>query len=885
MSTRAWFSRLGGSVFKSQGDRQLSAELESHLELHIADNIRSGMSPEEARRQALIKLGGVEATKEAYRERRGLPLVEQTLQDVRFGMRMLLKNPGFTVVALLALALGIGANTALFSVVYSVLLRPLPYREGDRLVVVRQSAPQAGVLNTALSVQEIDDYRARSKSMEQLEEFHSMMFILLGPKPDRVRTGVVSHGFFSMLGVQPIYGRNFRSDDDLPNAPAVLLLSNKYWKSMFGGDPNIVGKTVKLNDRLHTIVGVLPPFPQYPSENDVFMPVSACPWRMNKQHLEMRSMRMMGLFGRLKAGVDPAAADAEIQGIASSFVKEFPADYQRSKGFTGHSLLLQDELTKNARPMLWLLLGTTALVLLICCTNVANLALARMMAREHEFGMRSALGASRERLMRQMLAESVLLALGGGLLGLLLASGSIDLLVTFVGRFTTRAAGAGLSAPVLGFTFALAVVTGLAFGMLPALSVRRAPATVMKMTAASTTESGQRHRMRSALIVAQVALCFVMLSGAALMLRTLLKLESVDAGYNSDHVLTARLPFNFTKLKQGDNDTVRAFEGNILRALEGLPGVIDVALTSAAPLDQTRGPANARVVIEGRPIAPNEPQAQMNVITVTPGAFRVLGLTLLRGRLLGMEDGPETPQVAVVSQSVAKHYFPNDDAIGHRISGDNGQHWVKIVGVIGDMHQFGLDKEPIDTAYVPATQQPGTGMVMLRTQTDPSAAVSMLRGAIANVDAEQPVVDIKTLDMLRDESLATTRVTALLLGMFALIALILAATGLAGLTSFLVSQRTREIGIRLALGAQVRQVLGLVLAHGVKLIAAGVVLGAALSVASGRALQQLLFGVKPFDMPSLAAVGAMLIAVSLVASYMPARRATKVQPTVALRCE
>jgi predicted permease len=718
--------------------------------------------------------------------------------------------------------------------------------------------------------------------MEQLEEYHGMSFILLGPKPDRVKTGVVSSGFFPMLGVKPIVGRTFRPSDDELGAPAVLVLSNRYWKTMFGGDPNVIGRTVKMNDKLHTIVGVLPPIPQYPRDNDVYMPVSACPFRMNKRHLEMRTMRMMELFGRLKPGVPVERADAEMRAIQGSFAKEFAADYPASDGLTASATTLQHQLTYHARPMLLLLMGMTGLVLLICCTNVANLALARMIHREREFAIRSSLGASRGRLARQMLTESVLLALAGGALGLLLASASLDLLVQFVGRFTSRAAGVGLSAPVLFFTLGLSIVSGLLFGLLPALSAGTGISGTLKTAANTMTGDRQRHAMRSGLIIAQVALSFVMLSAAGLMIRTLLKLQRVDAGYHSDHILTARLPYNFTKLT--DADKVRSFEERLIQELDRVPGVHEAALASAAPLDQS-GPNSTTFKIEGRTLAPNQATPITNVMTVTPSAFSTLEIPLVRGRLLSVDDGPKTPEVTVISRSLARHYFGNEDPIGKRISGDEGKTWTTIVGIVGDVRQFGLDHEPVDTAYVPAAQQPGTGSVLLRTQNDPRSVANLLRLAINRVDPEQPVVEVKTLDELRDDSLAATRVTAVLLALFAAVALVIAATGLAGVTSYLVSQRTREIGIRIALGAQVRQVLSLVLSHGVKLIVIGAVVGITLAVVCGRALENILFGVKPVDWPTLVGVAMMLMGVSLVASYIPARRATRVEPLAALRYE
>lgn len=876
MSTREFLSRLGGNFKRNERDRALAEELESNIQLHTEENLRQGMSPEQARRAAVLRFGSVEATKEEYRDQRGLPWLAHLGQDVRFGLRMLAKNPGFALAGILALALGIGANSALFSVVYGVLIKPLPYREGSRLMVIEQPAPPLGVQNAAFSVKEITDYRARTRTLQQLEEFHSMSFILLGPKPDRVKTGVVSHGFFSMLGIQPVLGRNFTAADDEPNAPAVLLLSNAYWKSMFGGDPNVVGRTVKMNDKLHTIVGVLPPIPQYPRDNDVYMPVSACPFRMNAHHLNDRDARMMGVIARLKDGISAEAANSEMAAIAAAFTRELPGAYPAAEGLTATATPLQKQLTDRARPMLLLLLSVAGLVLLICCTNVANLALARIMRRDREFAIRRSLGASRGRLAKQMLTESIMLALIGAALGLLLAAAAIPLLAQFITRLTSRGNGITLNLPVLGFTLLLAIATGLLFGLLPALSAGR------RIHAGTATADRQRQAMRSGLIVAQVALSFVLLSAAGLMMRSLLKLQRVDAGYNADHVLTARLPGNFTK--RNNDKTQRPFDEAVLAAAQRIPGVTEAALISLEPLAATRPNKNS-FEVEGQPLAANQPKPVGNFETVTPGAFHALEIPLVRGRLLSESDGPDAPLVLVINQSLAKHYFGNADPIGHRISGDGGKHWATIVGVVGDIREFGLDQQPVDTAYISAEQSPGTGVVLLRTQVEPRSVVPMLRSAIASVDPEEPVVDIHTLDELRDDSLAQTRVTALLIALFAGIALAIAATGLAGITSYVVSQRTREIGIRIALGATVRQVLGLVLSHGLKLIVAGAVAGIALSLFSGRALQNLLFGVKPVDWLSLGGVAALMLGVALFASYLPARRATKVDPMIALRCD
>ena len=878
---RAWWMRVRGLFGKADQDREFAAEMQSHLEMHVEDNLRSGMSSAEARRRALIQLGGLESLTESYRERRGVPWIEHLGQDLRYGVRILFKSPGFTAVALLALALGIGANTALFSVVYGVLLRPLPYTDGNHLVEVQQQARAMSDGDMLFSVMEINDYRAQSRTLDDLEEYHSMQFILLGRQPDRVQTGVVSAGFFPMLGVKPLLGRVFRPSDDQIGAPPVLVLSYTYWQRAFGGDPKIVGQTFKMNDRMHTVVGVLPPIPQYPRENDVYMPVSACPFRSGEHAMSHRDMHMMRLFGHLRPGVTLTAAKAEMHGIAGGFQRDYPSFYPKSINFDADVASLRDQLTNRARPMLLLLLGTTGLVLLICCTNVANLALARIVHREHEFAVRAALGASRRRLVRQLLTESTLLALAGGAAGLLLSSFAVDVLVRFTSLFTTRAMEVTLNTPVLLFALGLSLLTGLAFGSLPALAAGRGMSS-LKLGSSTTTVKVHGHRLRSSLIVAEVTLSFVMLTAAGLMIRTLVKLQRLDAGYDGEHVVSMQLPFNWSKYNNPDK--TRTYEDALLQRISNVPGVTSAGLVSAVPLLGGAQPSNVSLYVEGRAVDPSRPMSVVDVEQMSPGAFQTLGIPLLHGRVIDAGDRPEKLKVAVISQSLAKHYWGNEDPIGKRISADQ-KDWFTIVGVVGDVRQFGLDHSLVDTAYVSLAQQPGAGMLAVRALGDPMSVVSAVRKAVAEVDPEQPVTGVKTLEELRDDSIVQQRVTTMLLALFAVLALIIAATGLAGVTSFLVSQRTREIGIRLALGAQVRQIVVMVLSHGTRLLLLGLGLGLVASYVVGRALQTLLFEIRPVDGPTLAIVTLVLVGASLGASYMPARRATRVDPMIALRSE
>ncbi|MGH9522770.1 MAG: ADOP family duplicated permease [Terriglobales bacterium] len=882
MSTlRGWLIRASGLFGGQRRDREFAEELESHVGLAADDHRRSGMTPGEARRQALIEIGGTQSAKEAYREQGGVPWLDHFLRDLRYGARMLRRNPGYTAVALLALALGIGANTALFSVVYSVLLRPLPYADASRLVVLRQQARSVNVEDMAFSVKEIEDFRAQAHTVDDIEEYHGMYFVLLGRQPDRVQTGVVSAGFFPMLGVKPLLGRLFQPADDKIGAPPVLVLSYEYWQRAFGGDPNVVGKTFRMNDKVHTVVGVLPAIPQYPRENDVYMPVSACPFRSNAKHMQDRDMRMMRLLAHLKPGATPAAADREMRAIAGAIQRDNPKFYPASIGYSADASGLSDQLTKRARPILMLLLATTGLVLLICCTNVANLALARMTRREHEFAVRSALGASNGRLARQVLTESAVLGLGGGILGLILASFSLRLLVRFVSMFTTRAGEVTLSTPVLLFTVALSLATSLLFGVLPALTARRGMS-ALKLGSNTTTVRVHGNGFRNGLIVAEVALSFVMLTAAGLMLRTLIKLNSVNAGYDSDNVVSINLPFDWSKYNT--DQRTRTYEDRILESVSRLPGVTAAGMTSAVPLDES-GPSHTEILIDGHATDSSGPKPLVNIMQVSPDAFRTLGIALLHGRGFLGNDRENTEQVAVISRSMAKHYWGTTDPVGHHLGTPDGKHTVDIVGVVADVHQYGLDKAVEDTVYVPLAQSPGGGSLVLRTLGDPMNSVNQVRDAIRQIDPEQPIAEVKTLEELRENSIVQQRITATLLGFFAALALIIAATGLAGVTAFLVSRRTREIGIRLALGANVREIILMVLSHGARLLLLGTAIGVAASFIVGRALQGLLFEVKPLDLPTLLLVTFVLIGASLGASYIPARRATRVDPLQALRCD
>ncbi|MEP6993652.1 MAG: ABC transporter permease [Acidobacteriota bacterium] len=882
-SVRSLFSRR-----KMESD--LDEELRFHVEAETERNLRRGMTPEEARTEALRRFGGVEKVKDEVREADRAVLLETILQDVRYGVRSLRKNPGYAIAAILTLALGIGANTAIFSVVHGVLLHSLPYGGGDRLVRVRADAPGAGIADGAFSPLDVADLNAQARSLSGVAEYHSMWFVLLGRKePERVQTGVVSDRFFDLLGVRPLLGRTFLPGEDKKGAEAVLVLSYAYWMRSFGGDPGVVGRVFQMNDRAHTVVGVLPPIPGYPDDNDVYMPIHACPFR-SAEHMENdRSMGMLAVFGRLKPGATLAGAKKDLDAVAAHWMHDYPKDYPATIGLKLDPLPLTEELTRSARPTFLVLLATVGLVLLLACANVANLTLARLIRRERELALRAALGAGRARLIRQLLTESVLLALVGGALGLIFAFGVRGLLVHFAARFTPRAAEITIDGPVLVFTLGVSLLTGIVFGLLPSFTPRRTLTIALQQGSDRNSGTAGRLRLRNLLIVGQVAISFVLLIGAGLMLRTLWKLKQIDPGFRADRVLTSRLDLNFSKYTSSDER--RAFQDRLLERLATEPGVLTVALAGNFPLNDRGGPNSGRFRLEGRPPVSDLAMPRADFQRVSPEYFKTIGVPLMRGRALERTDRPETPRVALVNQSFARRYYPGEDPIGRRLQipnsapGAQGEvPWITIVGVVGDVRQYSLSSPPAEQIYLAMAQYPGLSMnCLIRTAADPMQMAAQVRNAVHAIGSEQPVDHFRTLEQVREGTLDSPRLTALLLVLFAALAVAITATGIAGVISFSVGQRIQEFGIRMALGAAPRAVLGMVLRQALALVLAGLGLGLAAALLLTRLISGLLYEIAPTDPATYLAVALLLFSAALVAAFVPARRATAVDPMVALR--
>ncbi len=867
-------------------ERDMDRELGFHLEMETEKNVKRGLPRDEARLEAIRSFGSVEKVKDECRDEKGISFFDALWQDLRYGLRVLWKRPAFTLIALMVLALGIGANTAIFSVVYGVLLRPLPYERGEEIVFARQQAPQAGITNLPFSVKELNDYREQNQSFQSLVEYHSMSFILYGRgEPKYVTTGVVSHDFFDALGVKPLLGRTFLAEDEQEGAEAALVLSNKYWRESYGGDPNIVGEKLQMNDRPHVVIGVLPSIPQYPQENDVYMPTTACPSRSSKRVIENRNARMVNVFGRLRSGVSLDQARADFELIGARFKEQYPESYPDSRGYGIGLMSLKEELTREARPTLLILLGTAGLVLLIACANVANLMLAHLMRRERELAIRAALGAGRRRLIRQLLTESALLAVGGGLVGILFAAFGLHLLVAFAARFTTRAAEIEIDASVLAFTLIISILTGILFGLLPALAMKGSITSSMR-EGGQTTAGPKRHRLRSALLVSQVAVSCVLLIGAGLMVRSLLRLQQVEPGFDPAGVLTMNINLNWSKYNRPEQR--RDFFTRLVRKVQESPGVSSAAVASTYPMNQTSitfGPFNRNIQIEGRLVGPSEPVEQADFRIASPDYFKTVKMPLIKGRCFTEADDEKSLPVALINKSMAKHQWGDEDPIGRRVSLDQGETWLTIVGIVGDVKQYGLDRDVTDELYTPFAQTPGGRALLVRTSVDPMNLARQMENAAYEVDPEVAITDVRALEQARDETLAAPRLMTTLLLLFAGLALTITTAGIAGVIALSVSQRTNEIGIRMAMGATPAKVIWALTRQGLLLVTVGVTIGLGGALGLSRILSGLLFDVQPTDFITYFAVFFVLLITAAIACFLPARKATGIDPILALRAD
>lgn len=805
------------------------------------------------------------------------------LRDAAFAVRTLRRNPGYTIVALLTLALGIGANVALFSVINGVLLAPLSNDRTGRVLVLRQQRQPIGLTRMGFSVRELDRYRREVTSLEAISEHHSMTFNLLGEgEPEEVRTGVVDHTFFDMMGITPVLGRGFTEAEDRGAADAVIVLSHAYWQSRFGGDPKVLGRTLRMNGRVHTVVGVLPPFTPYPSNDDIYVPVSQCPVRSSEGFKNNVNARMMDAFGRMPSATERGAVEQQLAATAARLTQEDPTNYPAHVGHAAVAEPVKEALVAGVRPPLLLLLGATMFVLLIACANVASLTLARANHRETELAVRAALGASRGRLLTQLLTESVVLALAGGAAGLILGLAAHDSLAAYAARFTPRAnESSSLDASVFLFTLGASIVTGLAFGILPALRAhRRVFGTLRESTGA--TAVGRKLRLQRALVIGQLAFTFVLLTGAGLLARSVLRLEQTDMGLVTENVLTMRVVTaigTYTTVQERD----RLWEG-ILERVRALPEVTSAAVATIAPLDG-RNSLSQLFAVMGQ--ADGRYRAQQRF--VSPDYFRTTGIPLVQGRMFDDRDGPDAEQVIIVNQTFARTILGGRDPIGAQLYGcDNRgtcdtKQLLKVVGVVGDSRQSGLENEPPAELYAPGRQSFHGQNLLIRTTGDPSRIAKQVVAFVRQVDPDLPVEDIRTLDEIKRGALAPRRLTATLVGIFAGVALLVTLAGVIGLTSYSVSQRRQEMAVRMAMGAEGRDVLTLVLRESFVLIASGLALGLIGTIALRGLLRGFVFGIEATDPLTMVSVGAVFLVCAMLGCYVAARRVTRVDPALLLK--
>jgi putative ABC transport system permease protein len=801
-------------------------------------------------------------------------IMETLLQDLRYSLRTLFKNPAFTWVAVIALALGIGANTAIFSVVNAVLLRPLPFERSDRLVMVWEKRLQLGRIRNTVSPPDFSDWRAQNQVFEDMAAYIGQGFNLGSTaEPERIQGASVSPSLFSVLRAKPRLGRTFEPEEDKPGSNSVAIISNALWQRSFASDPDIVSKTIKLNDKPYTVVGVMPADFVFPNRrSEIWAPLTLSP-----EDAANRGGHNLTVVARLKDGVTLQRAQSDMNTIAGQLEQQ----YQVNTGHGVNVFSLYEEVVADARPALLILLGAVAFVLLIACANVANLLFARSAVRQKEIAIRTALGASRGRLVRQLLTESVVLSIAGGAVGLLLGVWGLGALLAIGENSIPRVMEIKLDVWVLGFSLLISVVTGLLFGLLPALQASKPDLNdTLKEGSRSSSGGIRSNRTRSLFVIGEVAVCLVLLIGAGLMIKSFARLLNVSPGFNPENVLTMNIALSGSRYR--DAAGVSNFYQQALERLKSLPGIKSSAVVTALPM--AGGFGSRYFGIEGRPPQPPGQGFNANTNVATPGYFTTMNIPLLDGRDFDARDVKGAPDVVIINQEAVRRYWPDENPIGQRITVE--QRTRTIVGVVGDVKQSGLDIETRPEMFFPYYQLPVPfGAFVVRTTGDPVGTISSVRGAMQEIDRDLPLYGIKTVNDVIAESVAPNRLNMLLLGVFAGLALVLAAVGLYGVVSYSVSQRTREIGIRIALGASHKSVLRLVVGQGMLLALIGVAIGVIASLFLTKLMATLLFGVSVTDTITFVAISLLLIGVTTIASVVPARRAMKVDPMVALRYE
>ena len=888
---RAALARIAGVFTKHRADDDLREELQAHLDMETAEYVRRGMDPGAARRQALLASGGLTQAAEAVRDQRGLPWIESIAADIKYAFRALRRSPAFTAVVVLTLALGIGANTAIFSVVRGVLLKPLPHKEGDRLVYLRQSADGPGAASLQFSVPEVRDLQSGAKSLGGIAEYSPFFTTLLGDDGAvRLDIGLVTGNFFEIMGLSPLLGRLTLPSDDGPGVPPVMVLTHEFWKNRFGGDSGIVGTQVRTGGGPVTVIGVLQPAPSFPRQVDAFLNMVASPHHLSASMITGRTHRMTEVVARLAPAATLQQARSEVAAVYTRMQSDFKEAYDPGSHYRVAVIPFKEVLGERARLTLWLLMGAAAFVLIISAANVVNLTLMRGVRREHELVVRAALGAGVARLRRLLLVENLLLTFMAALIGVLIAIAGVGLLTSFAARYSPRASEIRLDGVVFGFVLVLSVTVALVMAFVASLPREGTFATWIAAGGRRMSGGVRKQRLQRGLVVAQIAVSVVLLAGAGLLTRTMVRLSQVDTGLKTEEVLTMQVqllnPARFTPAADAEN---KALYDRMREEIRALPGVVEAGLGSI-PLRASQVGFDLKA--EGKSLEVGEAIPHADFRTASPEHFRAAGIPLVAGREFSSTDRAGTDRVVIINQTLADRLFPNEDPLGKRIAwtGDvlrftpiSGE-WRTIVGVVGNTQDGGLDAAPVSAVYLPFHQEVAmTGGLVIRADANVEALTAAATRIVRSIAPNVPIENVMTIRQIKDQSVSPRRLNAILISSFGLLALIIAAVGIAGVLAFSVSARTNEIGIRMSLGADAGRVQRMILREGGMLLALGLVLGVAGAFFGARVIQGLLFGIAPHDPATFIGVAVLMAAIGIGACWIPAVRAARVDPAIAMR--
>ncbi len=887
--------RLRTLFWKVPVEQEVDEEIAFHLEMQARRYLAEGMPPDAAREAALRRFGDPTGVRVECRaigkkmevEMRRAELRHELRQDAGFALRLLRNNPLFTTIALITLAVGVGANTAIFSVVKAVLLQALPYRHAERAVVIWNSYEQAGLEHAAIAPAEFADFLEQRRAFDGMAAVSRQPMNLIGEgEPEQLMGYAVSPNLFDLLGTRPQLGRGFSAEDGKEGAEKVVLLSHGLWRRRFGGDPAVVGRVINAGGRPRTVIGVMPAGVRFPDAPLDFLNQRGelwVPYSWEQARAEDRGDQYLGVIARLRPGTGIEQARADLDAIAARFRRQFPDRYAGSFRWRLVAVPLRDQMVGDVRPALLILLGAVALVLLIACVNVANLLLTRGAVRQRELAMRGALGAGRGRLVRQLLTESTLLSLAGGALGVLLAWWGVRVLVRLDPGDIPRLDGVRIDGAVLAFSLGVSALTGLVFGLAPALRQSRFDLRGALQSGGRGTTGDRRHRrFRNALVMAEVAMAFVVLVQAGLLVRSFAALQRVDPGFHGEGVLSMRI--SLPRSKYDSPEKLTAFHRDLQSRVATIPGVRQASAVYPVPMSGEGW--SGSFIVEGQPVPPGQPEPHAEYAVAMPGYFRTMGIGLRAGREFTGHDDAGAPEVVIVDELLARRYWPGRPAVGKRINviGRDEGVWATVVGVAAHVRNAGPQEEGEPQIYLPYLQRPqGPLFVVARAAGEPAALAPALRRAVRAVDPDQPIADLQTMRQRMDAAVARQRFNMLLLSLFAAVALVLAVVGLYGMMAGLVSQRVNEIGIRLALGGRPLDALRLILGEGVLIVLAGLIVGLAGAAALSRMVAGLLFSTAATDPLTYGAIAALVMLVALAASYVPARRATRIDPLAALR--